>query len=97
MSAQARRDFLAECVRDLQAQMPQQGTKFRVQFITNSCDSGIGETTELITGLVDRKESLPIGTSAPYRSVKRCVHHDGRLEPKHPFHDDVISHEIRDR
>ena len=69
MSAQARRDFFAECVRDLQAQMPQQGTKFLVQLITNSCDSGIGETTELITGFVDREENLPI-RMAPYRNVK---------------------------
>jgi hypothetical protein len=89
--------FFAECVGDLQAQMPQQGGKLRVQFTTNSCDSGIGVTTELIARLVYRKESLPIGTAAPYRSVKWRVHYDGWLIPKHPFHDYVVSHEISDR
>jgi hypothetical protein len=53
-------------------------------------------TAKLIAGFVDREKRLPIRT-APYRDVKWCVHHDRRLEPEHPFHDDVISHEIGHR
>jgi hypothetical protein len=58
--------LFAECVGDLQAQMPQQGTKIRVQFMTNSCDSGIGVTTELIAKPIDRKDRLPVGTAATF-------------------------------
>jgi hypothetical protein len=75
-------------------QVPQEASQFRVQLSSNSRHRGMGETTELITGFVDREESLPI-RMAPYRNVKWCVHHDGGFVPEHPFHDDVVSHEVR--
>jgi hypothetical protein len=50
-------------------QLAQQASQFRVQLSSNSHHRGMGDTTELITGFVDREESLPI-RMAPYRNVK---------------------------
>src|SRR5277367_1321040 len=73
MSAQARLDSL-QCVGNSQIQMVQQGRQFGVQFVSNNRHSPIDETTELIAGLVDSEERLPIRT-APYRGVQWCIHH----------------------
>ena len=96
MSTNMPEDPSSQCVRNFQMQMSQQASQFRIQLVPNVRHSRIGETTELITRLVDREESLPI-RMAPYRHVEWCVHYDGRLVPEHPFHDDVVSHEIGNR
>ena len=76
-------------------QVPQQANQFRVQLSSNSAHRRMDETAELITRFVDREEGLLI-RMVPYRNVKGRVHHDGGLVPEHPFHDDVVSHEVRD-
>src|SRR5277367_5271391 len=66
MPSKTRRDHLTQRVGDSEMQMSQQSSQFRVQLVPNSGHSGIGETSELIAGFVDREKRLPIRT-APYR------------------------------